>query len=213
MRILYIDIDSLRPSHLGCYGYDHGTSPNTDRLASQGVCFANCYPPDLPCLPSRTSLFSGRLGRHHGAVAHGGTRAEPYGDGPRRGFRPRLARSSWPALLREQGHHTASISSFADRHGAWHIHAGFAEAIDPGLRGHEGAEAVTPLALDWLRLPPTDRAESRSTLPDFATREGPDGPRNCLGAIDDSRDVPCRSGSAHIGDTRCVERCVSLETD
>jgi hypothetical protein len=26
MRILYIDCDSLRPDHLGCYGYDRGTS-------------------------------------------------------------------------------------------------------------------------------------------------------------------------------------------
>ena len=29
-RILYIDCDSLRPDHLGCYGYDRETSPNID---------------------------------------------------------------------------------------------------------------------------------------------------------------------------------------
>lgn len=35
MRILYIDIDSLRPDHLGCYGYHRATSPNIDRPAGQ----------------------------------------------------------------------------------------------------------------------------------------------------------------------------------
>ncbi len=150
MRILYIDVDSLRPGHLGCYGYPTPTSPNIDRLAEEGVRFSNCYAPDLPCLPSRTSLFGGRFGIHHGAVSHGGTRAQPYGDGPQRGFHPSLAQTAWPALLRDRGHYTASISSFADRHGAWHIHAGFAEAIDPGLKGNEDATAISPLALDWL---------------------------------------------------------------
>jgi hypothetical protein len=33
MRVLYIDIDSLRADHLGCYGYPRNTIPNIDRLA------------------------------------------------------------------------------------------------------------------------------------------------------------------------------------
>ena len=32
MRLLYIDIDTLRPDHLGCYGYHRATSPNIDAL-------------------------------------------------------------------------------------------------------------------------------------------------------------------------------------
>ncbi len=36
MRILYIDIDSLRPDHLGCYGYHRNTSPTIDRIAASG---------------------------------------------------------------------------------------------------------------------------------------------------------------------------------
>jgi choline-sulfatase len=42
MRILYIDIDSLRPDHLGCYGYHRKTNPHIDALAADGVCFDNC---------------------------------------------------------------------------------------------------------------------------------------------------------------------------
>ena len=37
MRILYVDIDSLRPDHLGCYGYHRNTSPTIDSIAKEGV--------------------------------------------------------------------------------------------------------------------------------------------------------------------------------
>ena len=66
MRILYIDIDTLRPDHLGCYGYHRDTSTNIDRIAAQGARFENCYAPDAPCLPSRSALWSGRFGYHTG---------------------------------------------------------------------------------------------------------------------------------------------------
>ena len=70
MRILFIDIDTLRPDHLGCYGYHRNTSPNIDRLARTGVRFENCYVSDAPCLPSRSGLWSGRTGFHNGAINH-----------------------------------------------------------------------------------------------------------------------------------------------
>ncbi|MFN2111024.1 MAG: sulfatase-like hydrolase/transferase, partial [Anaerolineae bacterium] len=85
MRILYIDIDTLRPDHLGCYGYHRNTSPNLDALAQNGVRFKNCYTSDAPCLPSRTALWSGRFGFHTGVVNHGGTAAQPFVEGPSRG--------------------------------------------------------------------------------------------------------------------------------
>ena len=75
MRILYLDLDALRPDHLGCYGYHRNTSPNIDRIAEQGVRFDNYYCSDAPCLPSRSALTSGRYGIHTGIVGHGGTAA------------------------------------------------------------------------------------------------------------------------------------------
>lgn len=86
MRILYIDIDSMRPDHLGCYGYHRNTSPNIDEVAEDARRFTNYYATDAPCLPSRTAFFTSRFGIHTGVVNHGGTNAEPREAGPRRAF-------------------------------------------------------------------------------------------------------------------------------
>lgn len=39
MRVLFLDLDTLRPDHLGCYGYGRNTSPNIDSVAKEGVTF------------------------------------------------------------------------------------------------------------------------------------------------------------------------------
>lgn len=150
MKILYIDIDSLRPDHLGCYGYPRNTSPVIDRLAREGVRFEEVMVSDSPCLPSRTALWSGRAGFRSGVVGHGGSAAEPFREGRARGFRDAFYRDGWMTALRATGHYTASISSFAERHSAWHWCAGFNEIINPGRFGIERADEVVPLAMEWL---------------------------------------------------------------
>ncbi|MBO0703587.1 MAG: sulfatase-like hydrolase/transferase, partial [Candidatus Dormibacteraeota bacterium] len=151
MRALYIDIDSLRPDHLGCYGYARDTSPNIDRIASEGVRFTEMWVSDVPCLPSRTALWSGRFGFHTGVVNHGGTAAQPFVEGPARGNRDLFGRTGWMRLLRDRGLRTATVSSFGERHSAWHWYAGYQEVLNPGEGGLETADQVNRLALDWLR--------------------------------------------------------------
>ena len=73
MRIILFDIDTLRPDHLGCYGYGRETSPDIDAIAAHGVRFTDYYCPNAPCLPSRASLITGQYGIHTGVVGHGGT--------------------------------------------------------------------------------------------------------------------------------------------
>jgi arylsulfatase A-like enzyme len=150
MRVLYLDIDTLRPDHLGCYGYHRNTSPNLDRIAAQGVRFDRCYASDTPCLPSRSALISGCFGIRNGAINHGGTAADPFLEGRDRGFRSRLASHSWMTALRNAGYRTTSISTFAERHSAMHWYAGFNEVINVGKGGMEHAHEVAPLAVDWL---------------------------------------------------------------
>lgn len=49
MRILYLDIDTLRNDHLGCSGYHRNTTPNIDELAAEGIRFERVYASDVPC--------------------------------------------------------------------------------------------------------------------------------------------------------------------
>ena len=124
MRILVVDIDSLRPDHLGCGGYHRRTSPTIDQLAGQGAFLRQCFASDVPCCPSRSSLFAGRYGIATGCVNHCGTRATPWVDA-RRGFIDARDVQTLPAVLRDNGYRTAFLSSFPTRHSAWHSLAGF----------------------------------------------------------------------------------------
>lgn len=150
MKILYIDIDSCRPDHLGCYGYHRNTSPNIDAIAAEGTRFTNFYTTDAPCLPSRTALYTGMFGIHSGVVGHGGTAADPRIQGAGRGFRNKYENHALPNHLQRQGMHTAQISPFGQRHSAHHFFAGFNEIHNTGKGGMESAEEVQPVVMDWL---------------------------------------------------------------
>jgi choline-sulfatase len=151
MRLVYIDVDTLRADHLGCYGYPRATSPNIDQLAAAGIRFDQVYVSDSPCLPSRSALLTGRFGATNGVVNHGGRRAELFGPDSDRGRQSVLAHTSWPHVLRKAGLWCTTISTFAERHSAFHWYAGFNEVLNVGADGRETADQVTPLAIDWLR--------------------------------------------------------------
>lgn len=151
MRILYLDIDTLRPDHLGCYGYHRNTSPNIDGIAEEGVIFSNYYASDTPCLPSRTAMMTGTFGIHNGVINHGGTAADLRYEGASRGFQDHLLRNTLPGYLNnELGLHTCFIGGFGARHTSWSFYAGFREIFDTGMGGMESAEHVTPHVLDWI---------------------------------------------------------------
>ena len=150
MRILYIDCDTLRPDHLGCYGYHRNTSPNIDGIAARGVRFNNYYVTDAPCLPSRSALMTGRFGIHTGVVNHGASNADPFREGETRGFNDGHDRLGYIRRLHQQGIFTAVVSSFAYRHSAWWFYAGFNEMHCNNIGGMESADRITPDALAWL---------------------------------------------------------------
>jgi arylsulfatase A-like enzyme len=68
---VYIDIDTLRPDHVGAYGYEAPTTPNIDMLAQDAVVFERAYGANSPCMPSRAALLTGRYGLNNGIVTHG----------------------------------------------------------------------------------------------------------------------------------------------
>ena len=151
MRILYIDIDSQRPDHLGCYGYHRKTSPAIDQLAREGLLCERVYTPDAPCLPSRSALYSGRFGIQTGVVGHSGIASQPKVEGPEsRGFQDTFSEKGLAGKLQKLGFHTAVISPFGARHSAHWFYAGFKEMHNTGKDGMESAEEVMPTVDKWL---------------------------------------------------------------
>lgn len=150
MRVLLIDIDTLRPDHMGCYGYKRNTTPCMDKIAEEGVMFSNYYTPNAPCLPSRAALASGRYGIHTGVIGHGGTCGDMRLIGEDRNFKDLNSQNSLFNVFRKAGYYTVSISTFAERHSAWWFNAGFNETYNYGKSGNETADEVTPTALKWI---------------------------------------------------------------
>lgn len=151
MRVLFIDIDTLRPDHMSCYGYARNTTPNLDALAREGVRFDRHYTSDAPCLPSRAALLTGMFGIRNGAVGHGGTAADLRLTGREREFRDPVLEGGFHNIFRKAGMYTASVSTFAERHSSGWFNAGFNECYNQGGGGGESGEQVIPYALDWLR--------------------------------------------------------------
>ncbi len=94
---MLVSIDTLRPDHLGAYGYPRDTSPRFDALAKEGVLFENAFAPSSWTLPSHASMLSGESPFVHGAVS----KDEAIRDGV-----PLLAE-----MLKERGYTTVGLVS------------------------------------------------------------------------------------------------------
>ncbi|HEX4204827.1 MAG TPA: sulfatase [Ktedonobacteraceae bacterium] len=108
--IVVIAIDTLRPDHLGCYGYAKATSPEIDALAAGSVVFEHAFAAGIPTMPSFTTLFTGLHPYRHGIVAHLSKR--------------RLAEriQFLPQLLKQRGYITAACDNLAvqgNGRGSW----------------------------------------------------------------------------------------------
>lgn len=66
--VILISLDTLRADRLTCYGYGRDTSPNTDRLARDGVRFAETRAPSPWTLPSHVSMMTGLDTIRHGVL-------------------------------------------------------------------------------------------------------------------------------------------------
>lgn len=151
MRIIYFDIDCLRPDHLECYGYHRPTSPNIDRIAQQGTRLENYHCASAPCLPSRTAWISGRFGIRNGVISNHGAGAK-FNLRARHYVGPEPDNEPFTRRLRGNGYNTISFSNFADRHNAFWFMCGWSEFHTPNLKGGlETAEEVNTTLLHWLK--------------------------------------------------------------
>ena len=142
MKVLYLDLDTLRADHLGCYGYPRRTSPNIDRFAREGTLFESFFGPTTPTIPAHTTIFSGQLGATHGVVSHGSDLSHLPLDAP------------WlPAILKRAGVLTAAIDNLIDFK-PW-FGRGWTEIYNPTHKKPSGqlvtADEINAYLLPWIR--------------------------------------------------------------
>ncbi len=70
MNVLFILVDDLGWSDLGCYGNRFNETPNIDKLATQGMRFTDFYAAGPVCSPTRASIWSGQYQARFGLTAH-----------------------------------------------------------------------------------------------------------------------------------------------
>lgn len=76
-NILLIFADDLGWRDVGFNGTDFYETPNIDRLAREGMVFANAYAAAGNCAPSRACMVSGQYGPRHGVYAVESTKRGP----------------------------------------------------------------------------------------------------------------------------------------
>src|SRR5690606_4344222 len=67
-NVMIFLIDTLRPDHLSCYGYQRETSPNIDAFAAENVRFTHMIAQASWTRPSVASLLTSTYPSVHGAV-------------------------------------------------------------------------------------------------------------------------------------------------
>ena len=95
--LVLVSIDTLRPDHLGLYGYERFTSPVLDGFAARGAVFDDASASAPWTLPSHASLLTGLYPMRHGAI----TLQTPMRRGP----------STLAGLLARAGWGTAAVVS------------------------------------------------------------------------------------------------------
>ena len=107
-NFIFILADDLGFADLGCYGGRSGSSPNLDRMASEGLRFTDGYANSSVCSPSRFAIITGRW-QHR---LRGGADEPIARASPDLGLPP--DHPTMPSLLRDAGYATALV-------GKWHL--------------------------------------------------------------------------------------------
>lgn len=109
-HILWINLEGVPVSVLGCYGSKLMDTPNIDRLAREGMRFENAFCTNALCAPSRATLLTGKYDHLNGMVANnpgGGSTGEPVS-------RFDTAQETFPRIMQRAGYQTAHA-------GKWHV--------------------------------------------------------------------------------------------
>jgi arylsulfatase A-like enzyme len=144
VNLILMSVDTLRPDHLGCYGYARDTSPSIDRLAREGALFRNAVSQSPWTLPSHASMFTSLYSREHGVVRDD------------RSLAPRF--DTLAEYVKDRGYRTAAFTGGGYMHRRFGLSQGF-EVYEDTYADSTGTyqpfldvhwSAFRGMMLDWL---------------------------------------------------------------
>ncbi len=138
-NVIIVCLDTLRPDHLGCYGYFRETSPNIDKLAANGILFQRAFAQATFTMGSHASLFTSKYVSTHKVTSV----ERRLGD----------SETTLAGALKANGYETAAFIYNAPQLSK---ERGFAQGFDTFFYGFtekdtkESFEKTLPACLDWL---------------------------------------------------------------
>ncbi len=140
--VVLVSIDTLRPDHLGCYGYRRPISPNIDAFRREAVLMRDVVAAAPSTLASHASMFTSLRVQHHGASVAASS-----------ALRPGLV--TLADALHRAGFATASFNGGGELHRVWGLDRGFElyeSATDSTVSeiGEDTLSGQVQLAKKWL---------------------------------------------------------------
>lgn len=166
-NVVFILVDDLGYTDLGCQGSGYYETPRIDRLAAEGMRFTNHHHAQN-CQPTRAALMSGQYGARTGVYTVGGIDRFDWSNRPLRPVENvtnlPLDRVTVAQSLKSAGYSTAIF-------GKWHL--GEKGAYHPGKRGFDEAIVSNGKHFDFTTDPQVEVPEG-AYLADFLTDRAED---------------------------------------
>lgn len=131
-NVILITVDALRPDHLSSFGYPRATTPNLDRIASEGIIFNAAFTPAPRTTQALSTILTGRYSRSTGVR----TLWDELD----------LQEVTFAEVLRDEGYNTGGFASLPAPEGD----RGFAQGFDTFLPVRSDAREVVRHATTWL---------------------------------------------------------------
>ena len=144
-HVVLISIDTLRPDHLGAYGYARPTSPGLDALAREGTLYEDALSPSPWTLPAHASILTGLYPSRHYLTGHNAALSESV--------------TTVTSLLAANGFMTAAVVNSLNLNETYGLNRGFEkfEYIAEATAQREPSRVITDRAIGWLREHRNDR--------------------------------------------------------
>lgn len=156
-NIILISLDTLRADHVSCYGHERLTTPNIDRLASEGTRYSHAYSTAVWTPPAHASMLTGLYPSQHGVVHQNKLAGEIF---------------TIAELLRQNGYQTAGFvnnSQVGELVGLQKGHEDFYE-IWRGLEPRQLAKRAWHKIREGLRSADNGAAETNRLIKNWLAR-------------------------------------------